>query len=67
MALDTLGRNNNVKRGPKGSKAERCQQAYLNHQAAVWLRDNGYVNYKRAHILSPVELEAVQIGRAKRR
>ena len=62
-ALDTLGRSNENKRGPRNNKKEMCRQAHLNHLAATWLRDNGYANYKRADILTPIELEAVLIGR----
>lgn len=46
--LDSMGRDNTCKRGPKGELTPH--ELRVNHRHAVWCKENNY-SYKAEHIL----------------
>ena len=46
--LDSMGRDNSIKRGPEGSLTPH--ELRVNHRHAVWCKENNY-SYKDEHIL----------------
>ena len=54
--LDSMGRDNTTKRGPKGSLTPH--ELRVNHRHALWCKENGYP-HKPEHILDDVTYEAL--------
>ena len=55
--LDSAGRSNVNKRGPKTAKVEP-QMMRINHKHAAWCKAHGYA-FNAAHLLSDAEYEAL--------
>ena len=54
--LDSMGRDNTTKRGPKGELTPH--ELRVNHRHAKWCKESGYP-YKPEHILDDVTYEAL--------